>query len=177
MKCVCLGRSGWRPEEAQCPGCRLGGELQPLPPKTWPRWRPRSAGEADSAATFRHSARVEPQGRRPPARSGLLGLIFSPPPDRGPSTPAAPAGTRAASGRRHRGRQHAGQPYTGVTEGEAKKGKKGRHFHGWEDQIWGGERTGKTRKLKKEPLLPPWLTFPVSPPPDKKIKETLLFPS
>lgn len=101
-------------------------------------------------------------GPATPARSGLLGLIFSPPPGRGPSTPAAPAGTRAASGRRHPGRQHAGHPYTGGTEGEAKKGERGRHFHGQEDQIWGGERTGKTRKFKKEPLLPPWLTFPLS---------------
>lgn len=110
-----------------------------------------------------------------PSPQWAVGSDFLPTPRQRPQHSGSPSGHPSGLWEEAPGRQHAGHHYTGGTEGEAKKGEKGRHFHGREDQIWGGERTGKTRKFKKEPLLPPWLTFPVSPP-DKKRKETLLFP-
>lgn len=60
-----------------------------------------------------------------PSRGGQLGVIFTP----RPRTLAAPAGAAAASwrccGHLRPGPRWSALPYSGVTEGEARKGKKG----------------------------------------------------
>lgn len=160
-------------EEARCPGCRLGGELSRYPKRPGPAGGP----EARRRSGFGCNSATRPArgtaGPATPARSGLLGLIFSPTPRQRPQAlrqpqraPERPLGGGTGSATR------GSSLHRRDREGRAKKGK-GRHFHGREDQIWGGERTGKTRKFKGAPS-PTVADFPCLL--RTKRKETLLFP-
>lgn len=141
MKCM-SGKVRMETREARCPGCRLGGELGATP-----KILARLAASAGEAVRLQLSA-TRPAWNHPgpatPTRSGLLGPDFLPTPRQRPQHSGSPSGLETASGR-HPGRQHANSSATRRDEGEAKKEEE--HFHGQEDQIWGGERTGKTAKI------------------------------